>query len=116
MVLKKGSLYNERNELAKLASVYPGALLAMEAGTHSPWISRFLDSLGMEVLVANPRKIRTIWQNERKSDERDALVLARLARADRNLLSPIVHTIAKKPSVICSKSNCETAWYGRAWR
>ncbi|HEY5706563.1 MAG TPA: IS110 family transposase [Terrimicrobiaceae bacterium] len=58
---------------------------------HSPWISRFLDSLGMEVVVANPRKTRTISQSERKSDERDALVLARLGRADRNLLNPAVH-------------------------
>jgi transposase len=90
-VLNKGSLHNERNELAKLASAYPGALLVMEAGTHSPWISRFLDSLGMEVVVANPRKTRTISQSERKSDDRAALVLARLGRADRNLLSPIVH-------------------------
>jgi hypothetical protein len=24
----------------------------MEAETHSPWINRFLDSLGMEVVVA----------------------------------------------------------------
>ena len=54
----------------------------MEAGTHSPWISRFLDSLGMEVVVASPRKTRTISQSERKSDERDAiiLILARLGR------------------------------------
>jgi transposase len=90
-ILKKGSLQNERNELAKLASAYPGALVVMEAGTHSPWTSRFLDSLGMEIVVANPRKTRTISQSERKSDDRDALVLARLGRVDRNLLSPIVH-------------------------
>jgi transposase len=74
-----------------LASAYPGALVVMEAGTHSPWINRFLDSLGMDVVVANPRKTRTISRNERKSDERDAVLLARLGRADRNLLSPIVH-------------------------
>ena len=53
-ILKKGSLHNERNELAKLASAYPRALVVMEAGTHSPWISRFLDSLGMEIVVAKP--------------------------------------------------------------
>ena len=41
--------------------------------------------------MAKPRKTRTISQNEGKSDERDALVLARLGRADRNLLSPIIH-------------------------
>src|SRR4029077_4312170 len=90
-VVNKGSMRNERNEFAKLASAYPGALVVMEAGMHSPWISRFLDSLGMEVVVANPRKPRTISQSERKSDDRDALVLARLGRVDRNLLSPIVH-------------------------
>ena len=93
-IVNKGSMRNERNErneLAKLASAYPGALVVMEAGMHSPGISRFLDSLGMEVVAANPRKTRTILQSERKSDERDALVLARLGRADRNLLSPIIH-------------------------
>ena len=30
--------------------------VAMEAGTHSPWVSRLLKRLGHEVLVANPRK------------------------------------------------------------
>jgi hypothetical protein len=62
--------HNERSDLAKLASAYLGALVIMEAGLHSPWISRFLDSLGMNVVVAKPRKTRTIWQSERKSDER----------------------------------------------
>jgi len=32
--------------------------IALEAGTHSPWVSRLLESLGHEVPVANPRKIR----------------------------------------------------------
>jgi transposase len=32
--------------------------LAIEAGTHSPWVSRVLEECGHEVLVANPRKIR----------------------------------------------------------
>jgi transposase len=59
-IVNKGSMRNDRNELAKLASAYPGALVIMKAGMHSPWISRFLDSLGMEVVVANPRKTRTI--------------------------------------------------------
>lgn len=113
-IVNKGSMRNERNELAKLASAYPGALVVMEAGMHSPWTSRFLDSLGMEVVVANPRKTRTISQSERKSDERDALVLARLGRADRNLLSPIVHG-SEETHMTYSRSNCATAWCGRGW-
>ena len=45
----------------------------------------------MEVIVANPRKLRAIYQNDRKSDEQDALIIARLARVDPNLLHPIQH-------------------------
>lgn len=39
---------------------------------HSPWISRFLKNLWHRLLVANPRKVRAIYQNERKCDKRDA--------------------------------------------
>lgn len=63
----------------------------METGTHSPWISRFLLDLGHEVIVANARKLRAIYLNDRKSDEADAQMIARLARVDPKLLSPIQH-------------------------
>jgi transposase len=36
--------------------------IAIEAGTHSPWVSRLLEQeCGHEVLVANPRKTRLIY-------------------------------------------------------
>jgi hypothetical protein len=35
--------------------------IAIELGTHSPWVSRLLEELGHEDLVANPRKIRLIY-------------------------------------------------------
>jgi transposase len=63
----------------------------MEAGTHSPWVSRYLEGLGWEVIVSNPRKVRAIYQHERKSDQRDALMLARIGRMDRALLYPVRH-------------------------
>lgn len=66
-------------------------LVAMEVGTHSPWMSRVLTELGHEVVVANPTKLRMIYQNPRKSDKADAMMLARVARMDRALLSPIEH-------------------------
>ena len=53
----------------------------MEAGTHSPWVSRYPKGLGWKVIVSNPRKVRAIYQHERKSDQRDALMLARIGRA-----------------------------------
>ena len=45
----------------------------------------------MEVTVANSRKLRAIYRNDRKCDELDARMLAKLLRADRDLLSPIRH-------------------------
>ena len=65
--------------------------IAIEAGTHSPWISRLLTRLGHEVLVANPRKLRLIYENQRKSDRVDAEYLARVARLDPKLLCALEH-------------------------
>jgi transposase len=90
-VVEEGSICNERDSLRKLAGRYHGALGVMEAGAHSPWISRFLEALGWRVVVSNPRKVRAIYQHERKSDQRDALMLARIGRMDRALLYPVRH-------------------------
>jgi transposase len=90
-IIYERSITNHRESLRRLSSKYPGALIAMEVGTHSPWTSRFLSSLGHEVIVANPRKLRAIYANTRKSDRQDACILARLARVDRKLLHPIKH-------------------------
>jgi transposase len=90
-VVEEGSLLNERVQLSGLVGRYPGALVVMEAGCHSPWISRYLEALGCEVVVSNPRKVRAIYQHERKSDRRDALMLARIARMEPALLYPVEH-------------------------
>jgi transposase len=66
-------------------------LIAIEAGTHSPWASRVLEECGHEVLVANARKLRLIYSNKRKRDEVDTENLARLARVDPKLLYPLKH-------------------------
>lgn len=70
---------------------YPEAVVAMEAGTHSAWISRLLQSMGHRVYVGHPRKLRTIWDRDDKSDERDARRLAMLCRVDPRMLYEIVH-------------------------
>jgi transposase len=69
----------------------PRARVAMEVGTHSRWASQLIEGLGHEVLVANARKLRAIYDNPRKGDRADAETLARLARLDPQLLSPIHH-------------------------
>lgn len=82
---------NDRESLVKTFKKYKGATVALEAGTHSAWISRLLGSLGCRVLVGNPRKLRAIWQDYEKTDIRDAEMLARIARFDPQLLYPITH-------------------------
>ncbi|PYR94178.1 MAG: hypothetical protein DMF84_06410 [Acidobacteria bacterium] len=63
--------------------------IALEAGAHSPWVSRRLGALDREVLVANPRKLRLIAESDAKHDRADAQLLARLAHVGPALLSPI---------------------------
>jgi transposase len=69
----------------------PKCRIALEVGTHSPWVSRLLRSMGHEVIVANPRQLPVITRSSRKDDRVDAEMLARLARADPKLLRPIRH-------------------------
>jgi transposase len=69
--------------------------IALETGTHSPWVSRLLSRLGHEVIVAHARNVRLIGESRRKDDRLDAQTLARLARIDPQLLCPVKHRSAK---------------------
>src|SRR4051794_5903655 len=46
--------------------------IALEVGTHSPWVSRLLSGLGHEVIVANARQVKLISMSSRKDDRLDA--------------------------------------------
>ncbi len=73
----------------------PRGLIAMETGTHSPWVSRLLTELGHQVLVAHAQKVQLITKSNRKDDRHDARTLARLARIDPELLGPVRHRSAQ---------------------
>jgi len=90
-VLSETSIPNNKLALERLCQEFPGALVVIEVGTHSPWISRLLQSRGLRVLVANARKVKAIYANKRKCDRLDAEILARLARVDPELLHPLEH-------------------------
>jgi transposase len=61
----------------------PGKVrVAVENGTHSPWVSEILGERGFEVPVGNARKLRMIWGQDIKDDFRDAKMLARIVRFD----------------------------------
>ncbi|HEX4593284.1 MAG TPA: IS110 family transposase [Bryobacteraceae bacterium] len=90
-VLSEGSVATTKKGLAQVFGSKPRSRMALEVGTHSPWVSRYLTDLGHEVIVANARRVRLITDSSRKNDRLDAKTLARLARIDPELLSPIRH-------------------------
>ena len=69
----------------------PPKSIAIETGTHSPWVARVLSQIGHEVTIANSRRLRLIYENRNKNDAVDAEYLARLVRMDRKLLHPVEH-------------------------
>src|ERR1035438_8351165 len=73
----------------------PRSRIALETGTHSPWVSRLLSELGHEVIVAHARSVRLLGESRKKDDRLDAQTLARLARIDPQLLCPVKHRSAK---------------------
>src|ERR1051325_9336367 len=81
--------------LQEVFGAMPRSRVALEIGTHSPWISRLVSELGHEVIVANARKVRLIGESRKKDDRLDAQTLARLARIDPGLLSPVKHRSAQ---------------------
>ena len=90
-VIEEGRLRTTPEALRRRFASEQSLRIAIEAGTHSPWVSRVLEECSHEVLVANSRKLRLIYANKRKTDEVDAENLARLARLDPKLLYPVEH-------------------------
>ena len=90
-IIERSSVLNTKDDLLRFSSANTGATLIMEAGCHSPWISRLFSEKGHKVIVANPRKLRAIYESDNKNDQRDAEMLARIGRFDRKLLYGIDH-------------------------
>ena len=87
-----------RNQPAGLRRHFAGAAcrIALEAGAQSAWITRELEALGHEVIVAHPRQLKWITRSDAKNDPADARKLALLLRADARLLHPIEHRSAEQ--------------------
>lgn len=89
--LDSGRVATEAAPLTKLFDRWKGCRLVLEAGGHSPWISRLGQACGLEVVVANPRRVELIAKSDKKTDRTDAETLARLGRSDKELLAPVQH-------------------------
>ena len=90
-VLERDEVVTDGHGLELVFRRYPASVVALEVGTHSPWVSRLLTGMGHRVIVANARRVKLISESSRKNDRLDAEFLARLARADEKLLAPVRH-------------------------
>jgi transposase len=90
-VVEEGRMQSTQAALRRHFEGEPCLRIALECGTHSPWVSRLLTALGHQVIVANARKIPAITGSESKNDRNDAEKLARFAAYDPKLLSPLQH-------------------------
>ena len=93
-VVEEGRLKTSEEALLRRFQGSP-CRVVMEAGGHSPWMSRLFTAMRYEVIVANPRRVQLIAQSTRKNDRTDAETLARLGRVDPRLLGPISHRDAQ---------------------
>src|SRR6202047_2290869 len=94
-VILESSLPTTPDGIRQVSSGIPRCRIALESGTHSPWLSRQLAQMGHEVIVAHARNVRLIGESSRKDDQLDARTLARLARIDPGLLGPVQHRSAQ---------------------
>jgi transposase len=94
-VILESKLPTAPKGIEEVFSRIPRSRIALETGTHSPWVSRQLTQLKHEVIVAHARNVRLIGESSRKDDQLDARMLARLARIDPGLLGPVRHRSAK---------------------
>ena len=70
-IIAEKEVAGNRTAMASFFKQYRGAVVAMETGTHSRWVSQIATAAGLEVLVGNARKLRMIWQSRQKSDTRE---------------------------------------------
>ena len=114
-VLEEGFVLMDRLSFKREFGDRPRARVVLEASGQSQWVARHLEELGHEVIVANPRQVHLISKSDRKSDRNDALILARVGRADPELLRP-VSTRSESSAVVRALLNARSQLVGTRTR
>jgi transposase len=88
-VIEEARIRTSESAFRRKFTSMQASLVVMEAGTHSPWVSRLVESLGHTCLVADPAMLSS--KARKKNDRVDAQKLARWGRSDPKMLRPITH-------------------------
>jgi transposase len=67
-VILKRSVPTTSSGIRQAFGKMPRCRIALETGTHSPWVSRQLARMDHEVIVAHARNVRLIGESSRKDD------------------------------------------------
>lgn len=84
-----------REQLRSWFGALKPCMVVMEAGSHSPWVSRLLEELGHPVVVCDPRRLKLISQSDSKNDRADGRMLARVGAGMPELLKVVKHRSAE---------------------
>ena len=68
-VMDRGRVRTSRAAFKEHFGDLPQARIALEVGTHSPYLSRQLVADGHEVLVANPRRLKAFMRVVEREEE-----------------------------------------------
>jgi transposase len=90
-ILFRKEILNNKEQMEEYFESIEKASIVFEVGSHSPWISRLLVAIGHDVFICNPRRLATVSQNLKKSDEEDCLILAQLLLTGKHLLKQVRH-------------------------
>jgi transposase len=56
----------------------PAMLIVIESGGHANWVARRLRAMGHEVIVADAKRLKLLWDTKSKDDNRDTFFMARI--------------------------------------
>jgi transposase len=110
-VLMEQRLSTTPKAIKDIFGARPRSRIALETGTHSPWVSQLLSELGHEAIVAHAHRVRLIGESRRKDDRIDARTLARLVLNDPSRTDGDHIRSASEDS---ANSSPRQGWYG--WR
>ena len=68
------SMPNSLDTLCEFCDALPdvrNVVVALETGTHSPWMSEYFENRGVKCFVGNARKLAAVWSSVQKSDRND---------------------------------------------
>lgn len=91
-VVKRGPLATDPESFESFFKAFPGATVVFEVGAQSRWVQPLARKAGIgKVIAADPRQLKLITDSCKKTDRRDAFVLARVAQGLPELLCPVEH-------------------------